>query len=191
MATYYVRKAGNDTTGDGSTGNPWLTLSKAMTVIAAGDTVNVGDGTYEENTAGSGYWQLGKDLASDATIQAESGSSGAVIISGSSHANYNVLNTGTINHLVFKYLTFTQRVASNLYTFYSTYTVTNTQFIECTFAGKMGNVYSTAVSLVPGNGFSVNGVTFTDCVFTADAADDVHRLLAPLAEAMHAAVAAG
>lgn len=47
MPTFYVTKAGNDTTGDGSVGNPYLTMAKAETVASDGDTINVGAGTYE------------------------------------------------------------------------------------------------------------------------------------------------
>jgi len=47
--TYYVTKIGNDTSGDGSSGNPWLTISYALTQVSAGDTINVAAGTYNEN----------------------------------------------------------------------------------------------------------------------------------------------
>lgn len=46
MATYYIATTGNDTTGDGSSGNPWLTISKAHTAASSGDTVMVAAGTY-------------------------------------------------------------------------------------------------------------------------------------------------
>ncbi len=45
-ATYYVATNGNDTTGDGSSGNPWATLQKAVNTMVAGDTTIVKDGTY-------------------------------------------------------------------------------------------------------------------------------------------------
>ena len=55
-ATYYVRKTGNDS-NPGTTGSPWLTIGKAATVLAAGDTVIIGDGDYnehvQETTSGS------------------------------------------------------------------------------------------------------------------------------------------
>jgi hypothetical protein len=47
---YYVTTGGNDSTGDGSVGTPWLTLAKACTTVAAGGghTINVGAGTFSE-----------------------------------------------------------------------------------------------------------------------------------------------
>lgn len=42
----YVATTGNDTTGNGSQGNPYATIQKASTVAQPGDTVLVEDGTY-------------------------------------------------------------------------------------------------------------------------------------------------
>jgi parallel beta-helix repeat protein len=55
----HVSKSGNDTTGDGSFANPYLTINKAFSVIAAagGVTIWVQAGTYAENS-GSGYFAL-------------------------------------------------------------------------------------------------------------------------------------
>lgn len=46
MADWYISPTGNDTTGNGSSGSPWLTLSKAYTGSSSGDTINVAAGTY-------------------------------------------------------------------------------------------------------------------------------------------------
>jgi len=46
--TWYVATTGNDTTGDGSLGNPWATGTKAASVAQTGDTVNVASGWYLE-----------------------------------------------------------------------------------------------------------------------------------------------
>lgn len=51
MATIYVATTGNDSTGDGSSGNPYATPGKAASVMAAGDTVDVSAGTYVMTTA--------------------------------------------------------------------------------------------------------------------------------------------
>ena len=46
---YYIATTGNDTTGDGTSGTPWLTLAKACTSVAAGShTINIAAGTYTE-----------------------------------------------------------------------------------------------------------------------------------------------
>lgn len=45
-ATYYISPSGNDTTGNGTTGTPWATLSKAFDEMSGGDTLIVKDGTY-------------------------------------------------------------------------------------------------------------------------------------------------
>jgi hypothetical protein len=48
VADYYVAKTGNDTTGDGSQENPWLTIQKAANTVSAGDVVGVKPGIYDE-----------------------------------------------------------------------------------------------------------------------------------------------
>jgi SH3-like domain-containing protein len=48
-STYYISPSGNDTTGDGSNGNPWQTLYKACeSVTSSGDIIHVNPGTYTE-----------------------------------------------------------------------------------------------------------------------------------------------
>lgn len=46
-STVYVRTTGNDTTGTGTSLNPYLTIKKGIQSIAAGGHVIVGDGTYD------------------------------------------------------------------------------------------------------------------------------------------------
>jgi hypothetical protein len=46
-STYFVDPNGNDTTGNGTIGNPWKTIGKALSVpIVAGDTIYMRAGTY-------------------------------------------------------------------------------------------------------------------------------------------------
>jgi len=48
MATYYIAPTGNDTTGDGSTGHPWATLTKFLASCSDGDTCKIRTGDYYE-----------------------------------------------------------------------------------------------------------------------------------------------
>jgi len=48
VATKYVRKTGSDSNGGTSPSDAWLTINKALTTMASGDTCYVGAGTYRE-----------------------------------------------------------------------------------------------------------------------------------------------
>jgi hypothetical protein len=47
--TWYVTTGGNDTTGDGSSGNPYATITKAQSMAVDGDTIDVAAGSYTES----------------------------------------------------------------------------------------------------------------------------------------------
>jgi serralysin len=49
MTTYYVSVSGNNQSGNGSKAAPYRTISKAMWKLEAGDSVEVGAGTYHES----------------------------------------------------------------------------------------------------------------------------------------------
>ena len=51
MSTYYVSPTGNDTTGDGSSGNPWQHIYYAVTQTSDGDTIKCKSGTYNNETS--------------------------------------------------------------------------------------------------------------------------------------------
>lgn len=51
MATYYCATTGNDTTGDGSIGNPWATWEKLGNSLTPGDIGMVRGGTYTPTKA--------------------------------------------------------------------------------------------------------------------------------------------
>lgn len=75
MADKYVKKTGNDTSGDGSNGSPYLTIVKAVSVLDSDDRVIIGAGTYEENNIGSAITKTGIKICDLGD--------GMVIISGS------------------------------------------------------------------------------------------------------------
>lgn len=51
MATYYLSPSGSDSTGTGTSGNPWKTIAYADTQIIPGDTVRLKAGTYTLNAS--------------------------------------------------------------------------------------------------------------------------------------------
>ncbi len=64
-STYYVATTGSDTTGDGSIGNPWQTITKGESMLSPGDTLNIRAGTYNEQV----IINCGSDAGSWITIQ--------------------------------------------------------------------------------------------------------------------------
>jgi hypothetical protein len=49
MTIYYVSTSGNDSTGDGSIGNPYATITRAITRSVNGDVIEIAAGTYTGN----------------------------------------------------------------------------------------------------------------------------------------------
>jgi hypothetical protein len=92
---YYVAKNGNDITGDGTLGNPWLTIQHAVNYASAGDTVYIRAGTYNEEVtvAASGtpdnYITLTNYDTETAIIDAQNSLNNNIIIgNGSSERDY-------------------------------------------------------------------------------------------------------
>ena len=97
---YYLSPTGDDTTGDGSIGDPWLHLEKAWTVVSAGDTIYMRGGTYD--------WDDNQNLTG------ASGTSGnyiyvfayqselPVITRGSSFVMTSMIYVSSSNYLYFK-----------------------------------------------------------------------------------------
>jgi len=69
--TYYVTKAGNDDTGDGTVETPWLTIQHAINQVEANEAedtsflVTVGAGTYTEQITLSDFDASGSSLSVD------------------------------------------------------------------------------------------------------------------------------
>jgi hypothetical protein len=142
MTSYYVRKSGNDSTGDGSSGNPWLTVTKALLTIptAAAHTLLVGDGIYAESSSGLHYLlvQRAQTVGAWLTIAAENGSAGDVTLSGESSTTYQVRIDGS------RYVRFEQ-----------------IKFISST------NLTNIAAGTVTISGATANHISFVGCSITA------------------------
>ena len=75
MAIIYVKKTGDDGTGNGDSDNPYLTITTAIANAGSSDYIDIGAGTYQENNIGSAVTLTGITIR---TI-----GDGMVIISGS------------------------------------------------------------------------------------------------------------
>lgn len=163
---YFVRKNGDDTNGNGSSDAPWLTLTKAMTVAQGGDIVKVGDGLYEENSQGVGYWNINKPLTNWLTIEAEGGSTGDVRVQGASHATYNTLLRS--GYFRFRYIHFTQREATNASAFsvFAGGDISNVAFEHCSFTiTANGSTVSQGLMINHNDGWQASNFTFSECIF--------------------------
>ena len=99
MTMYYVSKIGNDSTGDGSIGNPYATISRAITRAVNGDVIEVAAGTYETNFdvdkavtingVNAGKQGISSDRASEETVLQNTKS--------------NILANATLDGLKFKH----------------------------------------------------------------------------------------
>lgn len=141
---YYVRKTGNDSTGDGSYENPWLTLTKAWAVAKVtpppSSMIYVGAGTYAESKGANPRYQPDWDFPSAVIVESESGVAADVVIGGDpSGTTSEIMPTARIRNLTLSLVTLKNQGAQGIY---------------------IGNLSA---------GFAVNGLTFERCVWDMDA----------------------
>lgn len=127
MADIFVRKTGNDTTGDGATGNPYLTIAKAESVAAAGDRIIVGAGAYSENN-GTGRLTFDQHYATPVTVYPETGELESVKVSGSSQ---RIVISGS--GLRFHGITFQGVSGQNTIVQFTGTTSGDVHFVDCDF----------------------------------------------------------
>lgn len=163
MATIFARTTGNDTTGDGSTGNPYLTANKAITVAVAGDTVKLGTGVGSGETSGSGFLNISKNMASTLTIESESGNPADVVITGASGVNNTMINGATAK-VTFRNITFGVRATSN-YAFRINQAATDVAFEGCVFATAGASASANGLYCVANSTWSITNLSFTSCTW--------------------------
>jgi hypothetical protein len=110
----YVGKNGNDTTGDGSAGNPYLTVGAAITASSSGTTLWIFPGNYTENIT----FKAGVYLTSPALY--------SVYITGNHTANFS----GTVinENIIFQSAA---SAASGTVLAFSGTSAQNLQFYQC------------------------------------------------------------
>ncbi len=155
LHTIYVATTGNDTTGNGSKATPYLTLTKAMTVVVAGDGILLADGTYAENTSATGYWDINnKAFATWVVIEPEKGATGNVTITAATPSQYYTRLQGTTSYIHFKNLKFDGayfpvHIGGN---------VSNVKFSDCATLTVASNTH--AGITISGAGYTVTNITF-------------------------------
>ena len=104
MATYYINAdTGNDSTGDGSSGSPWLLLSKAHTEAASGDTIICQDSTAT-------YAFTNQIFTKDLTVEGEQVDASGAVFDGNNAEVYWVHDSVD---LILSKLTFTNANAAD------------------------------------------------------------------------------
>lgn len=138
MATYYVRKTGNNGSAGTSPATAWLTIGKALTTMGSGDTVYIGAGVYRETVSvtitptaetfviadvdGSQTGDLGEVRWTAYTTNDKSAPSSSTL-----------LNLSGKDHLTFRYITFVGGSGDPSILNATTATSTNIKFQDCTF----------------------------------------------------------
>lgn len=173
MSTYYASPTGNDTTGDGSAGNPWKTVNKGVTTIAtdAEHTLKLAAGTYHENTSSAGYLNIIKARTEWLTIESASGDADDVIITGTSGGTYNILfGVGTTAKIKFSKVTLTNWANTSQYVvaFHANSVVNNVTFDSCKFIINVGGNNNTKIGLLalPADTKTVEDIIVNNCTFT-------------------------
>jgi hypothetical protein len=170
MTTRFVRTTGNDTTGNGTTGNPYASLSRAMVFTTSGDSIAVGNGTYQENTSSAGYWNITKVFTSYVTIYAENTASPDVTIQGSTSTS-NVRVGGGANYYHFVDIKFVGRTTGSV----SAFGLNNSDLahyifdrctFQCTSAADATSRYAFNMAVSTANALS--DFTFNNCTFILD-----------------------
>lgn len=147
MATYYLNAdTGNDTTGNGSSGNPWKTISKAHTSASSGDTI-----ICQESTAS--YSFATQIFTKSLNIYGVNDDASGVVFDGGGLALRWYANFSATVVLDIEKITFQNITTSNNGTYQNIFACNH-----MTFKGNIvRNIINTAPSGSTGNGGIVGG----------------------------------
>lgn len=182
-AKYYVRKTGNDTTGDGSSAKPWLTINKAKNTIPIGGKciVYIGDGTYVEGTK----FVINRLFQDWVIFTPENGTVGNVKITGTS--TFGLLTISASSYTRLEYITIGDNgadldvgaalIETNIAAGAS---VSNLYFYHCTFTGRpAASSFTYGMYIYNAGGTrSIQHFTLDSCTFnqTSDGNDIIFPL---------------
>ncbi len=161
MATKYIATTGNDTTGDGSSGNPWLTLEKGLTGSTTGDTLVFAAGTYSKTTS----QEIANRTIQGATGGAANSTTGWTVFSGGGGTGGFSQTGGTTN--IYN-IWFNNVVRPNTFNgFIRTSGVTTTTVRGCRFSGITCASHSNYAGLIGSADYNarVTSLTISSCIF--------------------------
>ena len=165
MATYYIAASGNDTTGAGTIGSPWATLTKAATVAVQGDTVNVNRGDTINDT--------NPTFAVGVTIQPYGTGANPTVALGTSHLVFNDAPGITLTNVNFtnSSTTYTSGPSTEIVRINRTITGSRLSGITvtgCSFSGGQNGfrIYTSTTDASGYNNISITGCTFYNCSLT-------------------------
>ena len=155
-ATIYIKTTGNDGTGAGTSGNPYLTLNKALSVISSGDIIDIGSGTY------SGVLNYAQTTAVNITIQG-AGAGTTIFDGGAADRWLSISGTAnvSISAMTIQNMTIAGFGAGIYHQSTGTVTVTNVTFSSCTSTASEGaGIYCA----------TAGHLTISGCTFSSNAA---------------------
>lgn len=175
MTIHYVRKDGDDSSGDGSSEAPWLTIDKGISMLAAGDTLLIGDGEYQENSGGNGYLSITRTFATPTRIGSESGDASKVTVMGSSSATYDTLVLANGGNLVFEDLTFAMRTNATANGALRVARGTNLAFMRCGFVAKSNPAgVRPGLYVINSGSYTVQDILFDHCAMSVIGNDQTY-----------------
>jgi hypothetical protein len=167
MGIYYVSKTGNDTTGDGAAGAPWLTLHKAISTVSAagGHTIKVGAGTYTEASSPgtNDYWLISGENFADWVVVEPENAGDAVIVLPASAAQSCVVFASTTGKIELKGLTL-RATGGAVVRASNSANVNGLKLTDCTIT-SLGATNGCTFS--PNVGVTQQNITISGCTITA------------------------
>ena len=159
MATYYISPTGNDTTGDGTIGTPWATISKAHTSASNGDTIICLAGTYT---------MANQTFTKALTIQGATTDPSLYVFDANSASVLWKWNSVSCNIQYLKFIrwTTTGKVDGRFWIAHANDTAS--YITNCMFVGQLGSDTYTGAVVSSTNGNASSSLTVSNSLFNVE-----------------------
>lgn len=171
MATYFVRKSGNDGSAGTSAGAAWLTIGKALGAagIASGDTVYIGAGVYRESVTVAMTSAVAETFVIADVEGSQTGDAGEVRWTARTTNDKTAPTTKTLDLAGRDHLTFQRLVleggTTSCVDAATTPVSTNVKFQDCTFISGTGAASDDQLILWDNSAGEAATWTVERCVF--------------------------